>query len=67
MLDIKHTLIYTFLLILFLNIQHTRVESAKILTIFPQISQSHYIALENLLKNLAHRGHNVIITDIFFN
>lgn len=36
-----------------------KVESARILTIFPQSSRSHYIALEALLKELAQRGHEV--------
>lgn len=35
------------------------VDTAKILTVFPQASRSHYIALEALLKELARRGHEV--------
>lgn len=48
------------LLIVFgLATQNTNVESARILTVFPQGSRSHYIAIEQILKELARRGHEV--------
>lgn len=35
------------------------VNSAKILTVFPQASRSHYIALEGILIELVNRGHEI--------
>lgn len=60
-------IIKSILLIFILNILKIQnvVESAKILTVFPQGSRSHYIACEVILKELARRGHEVTSISYF--
>ncbi|XP_058461853.1 UDP-glycosyltransferase UGT5-like [Malaya genurostris] len=46
-------------------IQHTNVEAAKILGVFPTTSKSHYTVGSALMKALAKKGHEVTVISPF--